>query len=520
MERLSDIQKRHLLVQVQRQCLTINLFDIVSLIDKYENLKIEDFAPPVLTEDLYLQLLDLFIDSNENNEWFRLTNMPRNNKEDLISLLHETTTYLSRYCSNHHAHINEAHNLLQELKCQIEMMSEQTPVENTSQRERVHTIHQTYLPKITSSDTDCKTKKRNSNYIDIRYGKCPNCHKTLVLYDGDENCCPVCGCNLVIERSSKQSQENYDVFSPNLLWLLIKIPFVLTSALISQISHGLKNGYRFITNKLNSKEEMGDHVFSSVFAPSEVKRGTHMLIQVYLHTFEETDNIKEYACESCKEVERRDYIPLDCYLKKGDKVKVHLNIYGNRLMMSKKREIVWNGTFTKCSFDYYIQNNTDLNELSCNATLSVNDVQVGEMRFVTQIVDMPLDLNPNINTRKYNKIFISYAHQDEKKVKYIAEAYKAQGINYFFDRHYLKGGDVFPLQIQEYINSADLFVLCWSENSKKSEYVKKEYTQALTLAFPQVTPMEKATLSIYPLSIEPHAELPEDMRDIYNFGNL
>ena len=73
------------------------------------------------------------------------------------------------------------------------------------------------------------------------------------------------------------------------------------------------------------------------------------------------------------------------------------------------------------------------------------------MRFVTQIVDMPLDLNPNINTRKYNKIFISYAHQDEKKVKYIAEAYKAQGINYFFDRHYLKGGDVFPLQIQEYI---------------------------------------------------------------------
>ena len=101
MERLSDIQKRHLLVQVQRQCLTINLFDIVSLIDKYENLKIEDFAPPVLTEDLYQQLLDLFIDSNENNEWFRLTNMPRNNKEDLISLLHETTTYLSRYCSNH-----------------------------------------------------------------------------------------------------------------------------------------------------------------------------------------------------------------------------------------------------------------------------------------------------------------------------------------------------------------------------------------------------------------------------------
>ena len=62
-----------------------------------------------------------------------------------------------------------------------------------------------------------------------------------------------------------------------------------------------------------------------------------MLIQVYLHTFEEADNIKEYACESCKEVERRDYIPLDCYLKKGDNVNVYLNIYGKKLMMSEKK---------------------------------------------------------------------------------------------------------------------------------------------------------------------------------------
>lgn len=459
MERLSDIQKRKLLEQVQQHCSTINLCDIVSLINKYENLEVEDFAPPVLTEELYQQLLDLFSESNENEEWSKLKS--------------------------------------------------------------THAVHQTYIPKIASSNTDCKPKKRNSNYIDIRYGKCPNCHKTMILYDGDEKRCPDCGCNLIIERSLNQSQENYDCIShSSLLWLIIKLPFALTSALISQISHGINKGYRFITNKLNSKEENGDHVFSSVFAPSEVKRDTHMLIQVYLHTLEEAENIKEYACESSKEVERRDYIPLDCYLKKGDKVNVHLNIYGKKLLMSEKRSMVWSGTFTKCSFDYYIQNNTDLNELSCNATLSVNDVQVGEMRFITQIVDAPMELNPNIKTRKYNKIFISYAHQDEKKVKYIAEAYKAQGINYFFDRHYLKGGDVYPLQIQEYINSADLFILCWSENSRKSEYVKKEYTQALQLAFPQVTPMEKATLSIYPLSIEPHAELPEDMRDIYNFCNI
>ena len=105
-------------------------------------------------------------------------------------------------------------------------------------------------------------------------------------------------------------------------------------------------------------------------------------------------------------------------------------------------------------------------------------------------------------------------------MKYIAEAYRAQGIDYFFDRHYLKGGDIFPLIIEDYIKNADLFLLCWSENAAHSDYVAKERSQALQLAFPHVQPFEKAKLTIYPISIEPYAELPEDMRDYYNFEQL
>lgn len=459
MERLSDIQKRQLLEQVQQHCSTISLFDIVSLIDKYENLEIEDFAPPVLTEELYRKLL--------------------------------------------------------------EIMSGQVIEKVSTHQEKKHIVRQTYLPRIESTETISTLKIKNDSYITIQYGRCPICHTISIVYNDDDKYCCTCGSELILEKKHPQVEGNYDYVPMFPLWSIIKLPFTLTSALISLLYHGMEKGVQFITNKFNKKEKWKeDHVFSSVFAPSEVKRGTHMLIQVYLHTFEETNNIKEYACESDKEVERRDYIPLDCYMKRGDKVNVKLDIYGKKLMMSENKSIIWSGSFTKCSFDYYIQENADLKDLSCTATLSINNVQIGEMRFVTRIADVSLDLNPHIKTKRYNKIFISYAHQDEKKVKYIAEAYKAQGINYFFDRHYLKGGDVFPIQIQDYINSADLFVLCWSENSKKSEYVKKEYTQALALAFPQVTPVEKATLSIYPLSIEPHAELPEDMRDIYNFCNI
>ena len=58
------------------------------------------------------------------------------------------------------------------------------------------------------------------------------------------------------------------------------------------------------------------------------------------------------------------------------------------------------------------------------------------------------------------------------------------------------------------------------ETALKSEYVQKERLQALERAFPQVKPERAATLRIYPMSIEPRAELPEDMKDNYHFGEI
>ena len=263
-----------------------------------------------------------------------------------------------------------------------------------------------------------------------------------------------------------------------------------------------------------------DEVYSSIFASSEIKRKSHMVVQVYLHLYEETDKVKTLAQESDKNTERRDYIPLQCKLKKGDKVDVLLNIYGETLLMSDKKNVVWQGAFTKCCFDYFIPKDIDVDELSCVALLSVNGVPVGEMRFITRIVDSPRQLNPEIIAYKYNKVFISYSHQDESKVKFLHEGLELGSVPHFFDRKYLKVGDVFPKVIQGYINSADLFILCWSENASNSEYVQKERLLALERAYPQVQPEQAAKLRIYPMNIEPHAELPSDMKNYYHFGTL
>ena len=280
----------------------------------------------------------------------------------------------------------------------------------------------------------------------------------------------------------------------------------------------------FIQQKNNLEKELAvleeqnkyNEVYSSIFAPAEVKRKSHLQVQVYLHLYEESEKVKSLAKESDKNAERRDYIPLSLKLKKGDKVDVEFNIYGETRLASERKSIIWQGSFTKCSFNYFVPKDIDVDELSCEANLFVNGAMIGEMRFLTQIVDVPRNLNPEILSHRFNKIFISYAHQDAQQIKLLALAYKAQGVDYFYDRDSLAPGDVYEEKIFDYIDSSDLFVLCWSKNAAASDYVAKEKGRALLRAYPQLSKRD-ATLKICPISIEPRADLPSDMKEVYNF---
>ena len=165
---------------------------------------------------------------------------------------------------------------------------------------------------------------------------------------------------------------------------------------------------------------------------------------------EDAEKVKSLAQESDKNAERRDYIPLSLKLKEGDKVDVEFNVYGATRLTSDRKSIVWQGSFTKCSFDYFVPKDIDVEELSCEANLFVNGAMIGDMRFLTQIVEVPRNLNPEILSHRFNRIFISYAHQDAQQIKLLALAYKAQGVDYFYDRDSLAPGDVYEEKIFDY----------------------------------------------------------------------
>lgn len=267
------------------------------------------------------------------------------------------------------------------------------------------------------------------------------------------------------------------------------------------------------------KKETEEKVYSSVFAPSQVKRNANMLVQVYLHLQEEAEKMHALAQEADKDAERRDYLPLRMRLKHGDEVDIELTFWGAKQLHHEKKTVVWHGAFTKCSFRYFVPSDLTVDELNCEINIYVNSVIVGEMNFLTTIMDAPAHLNAKIKAKKFDRIFISYAHQDIEQVKKFAIAYSAQGVDYFFDRHSLNGGDIYEEKIFDFIDHADLFLLCWSKNAEQSDYVPKEIDRALTHAYPQVSHKD-ATLKIFPISMEPHAPFPSKIQNIYNIEEL
>ncbi len=261
-------------------------------------------------------------------------------------------------------------------------------------------------------------------------------------------------------------------------------------------------------------------VYSSIFAPSEIKRNDYMMVQVFLYKEGDERYVASKANEVDPDAECKNYTPLSVELKESDKVKISLLVSNKDIQVEDSvQEITWQGRITDCQFAMYISNEFNASTLLATVVLSVNGAPVGRMMFKTKVVDNPRKLHTEIVSRSFHKIFISYSHKDESRVKYLAEAYKAQGVDYFFDRHYLKSGDVYPLKIQQYIDSADLFILCWSKNAAESDYVTLERNRAMSHAYPQVT-MDKASITIHPISIEPRAAFPQDMDSIYNFEEV
>ncbi len=82
--------------------------------------------------------------------------------------------------------------------------------------------------------------------------------------------------------------------------------------------------------------------------------------------------------------------------------------------------------------------------------------------------------------RQFRNIFVSYSHKDTSIIRSLEKAYKVIGDNYWRDIQSLRSGQVWSAAIEEAIQSADVFQLCWSNQAKSSEFVEREWRTALS----------------------------------------
>ncbi len=272
---------------------------------------------------------------------------------------------------------------------------------------------------------------------------------------------------------------------------------------------------RSIWSKLFGKKEKPEVVNASAYAPAEIMPYKHFIVRVFIHRPEDSNTIDQSVKEVDKTAVKKAYKPLDIPIKAGDRITIQLSMTDGVAIDEPIKNTVWRGHYIVCDFGCEITKK-NIHSVLGKTIIAINSVPCGDLKFTLDVVltETPKVYAP-VETRRYSKIFISYAHADYSQVRGIAEGCKMNGSDYFFDRHTLQAGDIFKDKILQYIDNADLFVLCWSKNAAESEWVQIERKHALEL-------IERGNhqLAIYPLSMPPEAPLPADMSDKYNFATL
>ncbi len=115
---LNEIQKKQLLKQVEQNAKTIEVSQLVALINKYDNLSKEDFKD-VLSADKYKELLDSFHDPVEKATWEALVKAPRGSLEELSTLKEQVRSYISKYQMSEDSHVREAEDLMETVRQEI-----------------------------------------------------------------------------------------------------------------------------------------------------------------------------------------------------------------------------------------------------------------------------------------------------------------------------------------------------------------------------------------------------------------
>lgn len=136
MPTLAPDHKKSLISQVQRQGENIDIHQVMSLVQKYDNVRKEDFAPPVMKAEIYNCFLDLFHDPREMQAWDDLKSAPQASESDLKNLQRKIEDYISKYQMAEDSHVPQAIKLREDVDAKLDELKEMERKRKEMERER------------------------------------------------------------------------------------------------------------------------------------------------------------------------------------------------------------------------------------------------------------------------------------------------------------------------------------------------------------------------------------------------
>ncbi len=245
-----------------------------------------------------------------------------------------------------------------------------------------------------------------------------------------------------------------------------------------------------------------DPVDCTVFAPPAATAGGSMLVQLFAHTPQQTDDAIQMAREFDETARRLGYSSLDVEIPRGSRLQVELTLPGLEIDESVQN-FVWRGRAVSVQFAVTVPQAQAPGNVIGKVTVYLEGTPIGHIRFKIQITASrprratsatpPTEPQPFIGSVagkpepqplgdeacRYKQAFVSYAMKDLNEVMKRVQMLERLHVSFFQDLLDLEPGERWERKLYQHIDDCDVFMLFWSTASKESKWVTKEVQYAL-----------------------------------------
>jgi predicted RNA-binding protein with RPS1 domain len=229
----------------------------------------------------------------------------------------------------------------------------------------------------------------------------------------------------------------------------------------------------------------GERAECAVFAPAKVRPGTDAFIQAFTFPSGQESQAAALAREFDEDAVRRGLTTLTALLPHGAVLCFHLTLHGLDVK-GPIRELTWLGKTAWVQFIASIPADRPPGNLLGTLLVSTAGLPIGRIDFkLTVAADGPASpsaapVSVGSSAQRFRKAFVSYSSLDRPEVlRRVAMLRRPlTDLEVFQDILRLEPGEAYEPILFRWIDECDVFLLFWSSNARKSDWVQREIRRA------------------------------------------